>query len=321
MCLCIDLCERARLNSQTLHRIRNAVASRGLTPASWIPEASQGRIEEASIRPARLVEGPAVIAIPVGAAEPWPGPVAFLDGIQRYDIVAHAGAAPLVIATIAAAVRERTDRRLRNVAQETRTIAVGREEVLSQAGDALTDLAQITLADDGPVHPIRDLLAVRRAVDQERGRLEIKVARRYEIPAEGWLIVDGSLSESPDWASSPRTLGISKSHSVLPFEGKDLETYLRLPWGHRSPVFAPTKSQVAPVYSWALRLWPWEGHDLFYGLVRVEARPGQETLSQADRISRFLLAERAPLSTPDARWDRLLYGIHDVEGYLRAAVP
>jgi hypothetical protein len=35
-------------------------------------------------------------------------------------------------------------------------------------------------------------------------------------------------------------------------------------------------------------------------------------------LSRRLLAERAPLSTPDQRWDRLLYGIHSVETYLRA---
>lgn len=306
------------MNTQTIHRLRAAVAERGLTPASWIPEASQGRTEEACIRPARLVEGTAVEAIQVGAAEPWPGPVAFLDGTQRYEIVAHAGSAPLVIVTISAAVRERNERRLRTVAHATRSMAVGREEALARAGDALTGLDLITLPDDGPVHPIRDLMAVRRMVDRERGRLEVKVGGGYLIPDDGWLVVDGSLSESPAWAASPRTLGIAKSHSMLPFEGKDLEAYLRLPCGHRSPVFAPAKSQVAPVYSWALRLWPWEGHDLFYGLVRVEARPGTETLAEADRISRFLMAERSPLSAPDARWDRLLYGVHDVESYLRA---
>jgi hypothetical protein len=38
----------------------------------------------------------------------------------------------------------------------------------------------------------------------------------------------------------------------------------------------------------------------------------------ADTLSRRLLAERAPLSTPDPRWDRLLYGIHSVEQYLHA---
>jgi hypothetical protein len=34
-------------------------------------------------------------------------------------------------------------------------------------------------------------------------------------------------------------------------------------------------------------------------------------------LSRHLLAERAPLAN-DARADRLLYGIHDVERFLRA---
>jgi hypothetical protein len=307
------------MNPQRLHQIRAAVVAKGLTPASWIPEASQGRVEEASIRPARLVEGTGMLAIPVGPAEPWAGPVAFLDGTQRYDIVAHAGAAPLVIATVGAAVRERRDRRLRTVVHEVRGLAVGRAEALARAGDALVGLEQITLADDGPVHPIRDLMAVRRAVDQERGRLEVKVGGEYHPPEDGWLVVDGSLSESPAWAASPRTIGIAKSHSILPFEGADLEQYLGLPCGHRSPVFAPAKSQVAPVYSWALRLWPWQGHDLFYGLVRVEARPGAETVTSADRISRWIMAERSPLSAPDARWDRLLYGVHDVESYLRAA--
>lgn len=307
------------MNPRRLHQIRAAVVANGLTPARWIPEASQGRTEEASIQPARLVEGTSVRALPVGPAEPWPGPVAFLDGTQRYDIIAHAGAQPLVIATIAAAVRERRERRLRTVLHEVRGLAVGRAEALARAGDALEDLDQITLPDDGPVHPIRDLMAVRRVVDRERGGLELRVGGRYVIPSQGRLIVDGSLSDSPVWAASPRTIGIAKSHSILPFEGEDLEHYLALPCGHRSPVFAPAKSQVAPVYSWGLRLWPWAGHDLFFGLVRVEARPGDETLASADRISRWIMAERSPLSTPDLRWDRLLYGVHDVEGYLRAA--
>jgi hypothetical protein len=305
------------MHSGTLHRIRNAVASRGVTPASWIPEASQGRMEEPQIRPARLVEGFSLETVPVGEAEPWPGPVAFLDGTQRYEMVAHAGTAPVVIATIAAAVRERVDRRLRTVVRESRVLAVGRRDALARAGDALEDLERITLPEDGPVHPIRDLVAVRRVVDRERGRLEVNVSRGYELPDDGWLVVDGSLSDSPDWSSSARTLGIARSHSILPFEGTDLDRYLRLPAGHRSSVFAPTKSQVAPVYSWALRLWPWEGHDLFHGLIRVEARPASDTLAQADRISRFLLAERAPLSAPDARWDRLLYGFRTVEELLR----
>ena len=131
-------------------------------------------------------------------------------------------------------------------------------------------------------------------------------------------MVDGALSESPDWASDPRTVGVSKSHSALPFDGADLERYLRLPRGHRTSVFAPPSRSVAPVLAWALRLWDWEARDLFHGLVRVEVAPANGDSATADRISRRLMAERAPLSTPDPRWDRLLYGIHSVEQYLHA---
>jgi hypothetical protein len=74
------------------------------------------------------------------------------------------------------------------------------------------------------------------------------------------------------------------------------------------------------VYAWGLRLWDWAGRDLLFGLVRVEATPGPETLKRVNEFSRWLLAERAPISAPDARWDRLLYGIHSVEEYLRATL-
>jgi hypothetical protein len=75
------------------------------------------------------------------------------------------------------------------------------------------------------------------------------------------------------------------------------------------------------VYSWYLRLWPWEGNDLLYGLLRIEARADAATIAAATATSGWLLAERAPLATPDTRWDRLLYPIHDVETYLKARAP
>jgi hypothetical protein len=113
-------------------------------------------------------------------------------------------------------------------------------------------------------------------------------------------------------------VAISKSHSVLPFEGADLESYLRLPAGFRSSVYAPATRSLAPVRAWGLRLWPWEGKDLLHGLVRVEVAPANEATERADEISRWVLAERAPVSAPDRRWDRLLYGVHSVEQYLKA---
>jgi hypothetical protein len=298
--------------------IRRAARAKGLTPATVIPEASAGRIEEACIRPARLIENPSLQMIPVGAPEVWPGTLAYLDGVQRSEVVAYAGAAPIVVAEIAAAVRERNNRRLQTVLEERRRVALGRPAALASAGDVLGEMERIQLPDDDPVHPLRDLVNAAQALDQARGALEVTVGNLYRARSAGWLVVDGSLSESPRWAADDRMVAISKSHSVLPFEGTDLEKYLRLPPGHRSSIYAPATRTLAPVHAWGLRLWPWEGRDLLYGLVRVEVAPANHSTAQADLISRWILAERAPVSTPDRRWDRLLYGIYSVEQYLKA---
>src|SRR5439155_17975619 len=87
----------------------------------------------------------------------------------------------------------------------------------------------------------------------------------------------------------------------------------------RVPAAEPRRAPA--IYSWYLRLWPWEGNDLLYGLLRVEARADAATVAQAAAVSAGLFRERAPVSTPDARWDRLLYPIDDVETYLRSLAP
>ena len=304
--------------SPNLAALRRRLAVRGLTPASAVPESSGGRTEEACIRPARLVEDASLRCRPVGNAESWPDPLAFLDGVQRMHLVAYAGAAPIYVAEIAAAVRERREARLRTVVEDRRRVAIARPCALGAAGDALEGLATLGLPEDEPPHPVRDLTQASRALDRARGQLELDLGRRFRRGSDSWLLVDGSLAESPVWATDPRTIGVSKSHATLPFDGEELNLYLRLPAGHRTSIFAPQSRSVAPVHAWALRLWDWETKDLFHGLVRIEVAPANGVPATADLISRRLLAERAPISTPDPRWDRLLYGIHSVEQYLRA---
>ncbi|MEO8138857.1 MAG: hypothetical protein ABI742_04370 [Gemmatimonadota bacterium] len=300
-------------------RLRRAVAARGFTPATWIPAASEGRAEQATIRLAHLLEDLPISGRYVGAPEAWPDAVAFLDGTQRYEVMAYAGASPVVVAEIAAAVLERRDRHLHVAGKLRRRMVVARPEVLEQLGDAVADHFAVALPEDGPVHPVLDFQLARREVDSARGRLEVEAGNLFRMASDAWLIIDGSLAESPQWASDGRMIGICKSHATLPFSGTELEEYLRLPAGSRTPVFQPAGNEVAPVYSWALRLWPWEGKDLLHGLIRVEAAATLDTLAEADQLSRWLLAERAPVSTPDPRWDRLLYGIRAVEEYLRAS--
>ena len=270
------------------------------------------------MRPARLIEDATLACRAIGPAVPWPDPLAFLDGVQRLQLLAYAGSAPLLLGEIAAAVRERRGGRLRTVVEARRWLAIGRPSALAAAADALEGLAELPLPDDEPPHPVRDLTQAGRVLDRARGALELEVGAAYRRRSDAWLVIDGSLSESPNWAADPRALGVSKSHATLPFDGPDLERYLRLPVGQRTSVFAPASRSVAPVLAWAVRLWPWENRDLFHGLVRVDVAPANGGTESADLLSRRLLAERAPLSTPDPRWDRLLYGIHSVEQYLRA---
>jgi len=301
-----------------LVHLRRTLAARGLTPASVVPEASGGRTEEACIRPASLVEDLELAWHAIGSPEPWTEPLAFLDGVQRLDLLAYAGAAPILVGEAAAAVRERRDRRLVTVLEAHALLVLGRPAALQAAGALPDGLRSVGLPDDEPPHPVRDFANAARALDRARRALALDLGERFRSSSDGWLIVDGALTESPIWAADLRMVAVSKSHATLPFEGPALERFLRLPQGHRSSVYTPQSRSVTPVREWALRLWPWEGKDVFHGLVRVEVAPANGTPATADSLSRRLLAERAPLSTPDHRWDRQLYGIHSVETYLRA---
>jgi hypothetical protein len=283
-----------------------------------LPPASDGRADQATIQAAELVEDRTLTAYALGAPEPWDGPVAFLDGIQRWEVVAYAGASPIVVATVAAAVRRREGRHFATASETRRQLVIARPEALKAAGEALEGWMTIALDSPDAPHPVGDAVQARLQVEQARAECERTVGRAFRKKDAGWLVVDGSLTDTPEWATDPKMVGVIKSHASLPFGGKELETWLRLPYAHRTSVYVPASRARAPVYAWAVRLWEWEGKDLLHGLIRVEAAPTPDTVSQVDAISRWLLHERSPISTPDARWDRLLYGIHDVERYLKA---
>jgi hypothetical protein len=114
-----------------------------------------------------------------------------------------------------------------------------------------------------------------------------------------------------------------KSHRTLYAEGEALHTIFALRRAERSSVFRVTSPKRIPVASWYLRLRDPVGHDPMWGLVRVEiANPARieehDVGTRADTVSRWILAEAAPLAMPDARWDKMVYGIRDCEEFLRA---
>jgi hypothetical protein len=308
----------------------DALIAAGAVPAAYVPAASLGRNDLTTVTGADLVEGEQLRAIPIaGAPAPAsaPGPVAFLDGIQYWSVTGYDGVTPIVRAYVAAAIRRRgADRRLRTVAEAAREIAITCRAALSPAvREALsrTDADVIDLPQAEASQPARLLAAAHVQVDRAREQIERALADPYigVMGEREWLVVDGILSDLEGPARHPRAIGVVKSHSAQYFEGPDLVTALTLAPGHRTSVFRPRGHEHQPVYSWYLRLWPWEGNDLHYGLLRIEARADAETLERASALSAWLLGERAPLSTPDARWDRLLYPVYEVEAYLKSRAP
>ena len=257
-----------------------------------------------------------------------PGLVSFLNGMQRWSVVAYDGVAQIVNAYVAAAVCRRDDRGvLRATFERSRAFAVA---PLDRLSPTLRPVLQQAVPDIEPVdgelvgQPARYLEQVESTVRRARAHLERELAEAATaaLGADEWLVLDGLLSRSPAVARHPRALGVIKSHGAQFLDGRGLERALTLPAGYRTSVFAVRGGHTrTEVYSWYLRLWPWEGNDLQYGLLRIEARADRETIARAPALSGWLLAERAPLATPATRWDRLLYPLHHVEEYLKARAP
>ncbi len=293
-------------------RIGAAGAHRAGTPWAELPLRASGHAG-----PVDVIEAPFrhhAVDTPVA----WTDDVAFLDGTQHVELVGYVRTDPLVAAVVRAGVRLRHHRRTTVAAEASRRIVVARAHVLDQLGGALDGHDSVVLSDGEPSHPVLDLERAHAAVDDARRVLETLVARQFRARHDCWLVADGTLTVSPDWAGDARMLGVVKTHGVLQLEGDMLDTWLTLPVGHRTSVYAPRNQRVTPVHAWGLRLREWEGHDIFHGLVRVETAATAEALALTDTLARHLLAERAPLASAP-RADRLLYGIHDVGRYLRAA--
>jgi hypothetical protein len=173
-------------------------------------------------------------------------------------------------------------------------------------------------ADAGPrTHPLLERWAAAVVVEQRREELERDACRAF-LSAEPTapLIVDGGLTTLAGAAGAERAIGVAKQHETQFLEGNDLAVALTLPAGSRSSIFR-RETGGAGTHSWYLRLWPWTDEELLHGLVRVE-RLGPVSGDDADQVSRWLLAERAPIAGRDPRWDRLLYPLHEVETVLRA---
>lgn len=251
----------------------------------------------------------------------------FLDGIEYTRVAGYIGTVPVVHGYVAAVIRRRSERAFA-------TWDRIEEEVLAFSHQALDPRRLVDLGlperclidsdeEGAEAHPIRLAELGRAAVKRRRARAERRLGRRWaeEGPGDGWLLVDGPLAIDPLLQKSGRAIGLVKSHRTQFLTPELMSAVLGMAGGVRSPVFKPIRPAVGEVYSWYARLRPTAGHDIYWGLVRVEGPAADATVEAADEISRWLLAEAAPISLPDWRWDVLLYPIRDCEQYLRARMP
>lgn len=256
----------------------------------------------------------------------------FLDGTQDARRIGYySQTVPIVYGFIAAVIRERkSDRRMYTYDKVSSENLYGSESRIDPNDLNLMRSNFKNVKEDQKdsgspdIHPMRLLELARRAVSNDRAALERDLAKSWitnRSSVDSWLMWDGSITGSTETSKHPNVVGVIKSHQTQYFSNEEQQKILTLKVGERSSVFQPRGKDWTPVYSWYLRLHPNEGRDVYFGLIRIEAAATPETIAMADEISRWLLAERAPLSLPDSRWDRMIYPIRDCEQYLRSIAP
>ena len=279
----------------------------------------------------------------------------FLDGVQSSREIGRIGMTPVIVATVAAAIVNRCDRRFSRMPLESPPTVVqavilprstrdakveafwellleagfselGPDEVPSSPHLILDSTQYMPEADPSDYVGMRERARVR--VRTLRERLEGGMLRWWELDdrtledSDAWIAVDGQLRDIRE--SNRRAIGLIKSVARPEFVGKDVGMLLDLEPGMRTTSFVPDwqlqRSPAEHRTSWYLRMWPPQrGADALGSLMRVEA-PRDTKPAQIAEISHWILAERAPLAKPDPRWPAMIYPIRYVEKILKPLV-
>lgn len=286
-------------------------------------ERLEGVHEAPRVIDAQLVENATVAHAIAGA--PTPEFRAFLDGAQESRVVSVRHGVPIIWGHVAAVILRRSNRRL---ATWQRPITDGRlyaplsvldpDTRAALRGAPVVDTRQSD--DDALVsrHPMYVIEQALHAVQRERERAEHTLAEQWCQMVGEPLFVDGSISGSEIVANHRCAVGVVRSHRQLYASAESLDVLLGLRSGERTPVVRIAPRNRTPVHSWYLRMRDGVAHDALWGIVRVEVAESRDPTSRADEVSRWILAERAPLALPDARWDRMAYPVRECGEFLRA---
>ena len=279
----------------------------------------------------------------------------FLDGVQSTHEIGRIGPVPIVATTVAAAIINRCDRRFSRMPLEIPPSVV-RAIILPLGADTRVDALHDLLLREGleRLYEEQHISSTNLVLDSTqyakpgpdpsdyvgmkavafgrarslRERLGSEMLRQWEgddrvlEDEEGWIAVDGQLRDVRE--ANRRVVGLIKSVARPEFRGEEVGVLLDLEAGQRTTSFTPGwQTSLSPIEqrtSWYLRMWPQQrGADALGSLMRVEAPRGTGP-EMVDEISRWVLAERAPLAKPDPRWPAMIYPIHYVEKILKPLV-
>jgi len=266
----------------------------------------------------------------------------FLDGSQKTLPVWRVGVVPIVVGITVAGILHR-DRRgewslVGDTVRERMTWIFPQrtgnpdlarlEEILIGAGQDINDPLQFLVPDDGDLTLYQAtagnygkmMFHARDIAGKVRGTLESDLVKYWDAAyrpthPDSWLLVDGRLRHNVDNA-----VGLVKELLTQHLFGDEAVALFSLPHNHRTSAFryqsagAGDDGDGGSRHSmWYQRMWPAEGLDARHALIRIEAGNQVQETVLIDAIASWLMAERIPRATQDARWPTLLYPIHMLE--------
>ncbi len=275
----------------------------------------------------------------------------FLDGSQRTLPVWRVGVVPIIASITVAGVLRRdeggraamlpdtlrlnhtwlfptgtTNPELRRLQEQIEAASGEIRDPLARVLDGEENAAQLYRALSGNYG--RLVHCAQKTAGKIREELETRILldwRHHPAASEddGWIVVDGRLRENV-----PRALGLVKELLTQHLVGHEAEALFSLPAGHRTSAFRYVSTGadeddergLGARTMWYLRMWDPASLDARHALVRIEAPHEIDDPAEIDRLSSWLLAERIPRATGDARWATLLYPIHYLEQILKRRV-
>jgi hypothetical protein len=292
----------------------DASGGTGPTPLAWLePVAPFSRAVPQAVGPSRIA---------------W-----FLDGTQRTLPGYHHSAIPVMASITSAAILRR--RRADDLGVLPGMLALDRCWLAPlRSGNSAIDafIRAVSEAEIRVVDPLDELdeaayraclhdyanteqRALRRS-RENRARLERALLASWsarEDADDTWIVVDGALRDP-----APNAIGLVKSFTRQYVTGFQADELFRLPAGYRTAAFAVEDQWRAGNFTvWYLRMWDARGRDPRHALIRVEVAGDTLSPEMIDELSAWILAERRPRATADARWATLLYPIHYLEQILK----